>query len=295
MGSKQDGPIEAETAASRAENGISGGQEVSETASGRLSSRPTIKGKTKKKQVLHRGKEWRDESAKDADKEDNVLFPSADDDKNSSKRGEPARSSGFFGRFSSAVVSLPSSAINLAGSSSKQAVYGTVQSIKEASLFGLEMAQAATAAAISTEPQIPPAHKGKKKTLRTGRGRLRGSVHAVQAIPRLVPVERSLVTCCEDSIPKVSVSSGTYRVKTVQGVRCRVWYDQFRYQCGYCSESFCRDHLPESAIIRAYGHTFPSKLCKNCHYILMEKIDQQLVQWRIERVKDYLEDKLIVY
>ncbi|KAF1783125.1 Alpha/Beta hydrolase fold [Phytophthora cactorum] len=296
MGSKQDGHIEAETAASRAENGISGGQEVSETGEWQTLFPSNNKREDKEEagstssEVKTEVKSGEIESAKDADKEDNVLFPSADDDKNSSKRGEPARSSGFFGRFSSAVVSLPSSAINLAGSSSKQAVYGTVQSIKEASLFGLEMAQAATAAAISTEPQIPPAHKGKKNNTKNP------DEEDLEFCPcYLSPVERSLVTCCEDSIPKYLSPPELTESKQCKECDVEFGMTKFRYQCGYCSESFCRDHLPESAIIRAYGHTFPSKLCKNCHYILMEKIDQQLVQWRIERVKDYLEDKLIVY
>ncbi|KAG2825327.1 hypothetical protein PC116_g13246 [Phytophthora cactorum] len=302
MGSKQDGHKEAETAASRAENGISGGQEVSETGEWQTLFPSNNKREDKEEagstsgEVKPEVKSGENESAKDADKEDNVLFPSADDDKNSSKRGEPARSSGFFGRFSSAVVSLPSSAINLAGSSSKQAVYGTVQSIKEASLFGLEMAQAATAAAISTEPQIPPAHKGKKNnTKNADEEDLEVLSMLSKRFPDLSPVERSLVTCCEDSIPKYLSPPELTESKQCKECDVEFGMTKFRYQCGYCSESFCRDHLPESAIIRAYGHTFPSKLCKNCHYILMEKIDQQLVQWRIERVKDYLEDKLIVY
>ncbi|KAL8012002.1 putative FYVE zinc finger, fungal lipase-like domain, Zinc finger, FYVE/PHD-type [Plasmopara halstedii] len=194
---------------------------------------------------------------------------------------------GFFGRFSSAVISLPSSAISLAGSSSMQAVYGTVQSIKEASVYGLEMAQAATAAAIYVEPQALPMIKY-------------DSYEEIQSMlskrfPDLSPVERSLVTCCKDSVPKYVSPPEVTESKNCKECNIEFGMTKFRYLCGYCCESFCRDHLPESAIIRAYGHMTSSKLCKNCHYIITEKIDRQLVQWRIERVNDFFVDKLIPY
>ncbi|EGZ21349.1 hypothetical protein PHYSODRAFT_262836 [Phytophthora sojae] len=324
MGRKADEQKEAETAASGADKSTSGREEASETAE----SSPdwsTLFPSSKKGDDSEEVKEaegslateakidadnGEDEAntlfplAKDDKKGDNVLFTSVaageDKKKDSPKRGEPARSSGFFGRISSAALSLPSSAINLAGSSSKQAVYGTVQSIKEASLFGLEMAQAATAAAISSEPLLP-AHRGRRQS---NKGSTRDSDEEGDAevlsmlskrFPDLSPVERSLVTCCEDNIPKYLSPPEIIESKHCKECNVEFGMTKFRYQCGYCSESFCRDDLPESAIIRAYGHTTPSKLCKNCHYILMEKIDQQLVQWRIERVKDFLGDKLIVY
>ncbi|KAK1938247.1 Sn1-specific diacylglycerol lipase alpha [Phytophthora citrophthora] len=317
MGGKANEQNDAKIAASEAENAASGGEEASETG-GTNSDWQTLFPSSKKE---HTGKEAKEgdlstsseakstaksdeketktlfPSAKDTNKEEHVLFPSETTDEKKSERGGPARSSGFFGRISSAVVSLPSSAINLAGSSSKQAVYGTVQSIKEASLFGLEMAQAATAAAISAEPQIPPTHKGRKQSMRSSDEENDMEVLSMlsKRFPDLSPVERSLVTCCEDNIPKYLSPPELTESKHCKECNIEFGMTKFRYQCGYCSESFCRDHLPESAIIRAYGHTTPLKLCKNCHYILMEKIDQQLVQWRIERVKDYLGDKLIVY
>ncbi|KAL4115505.1 hypothetical protein PRIC2_013666 [Phytophthora ramorum] len=319
MGHMAEEQHETEISASGAENATSAGEEASETGDSSPdwqtlfpSSKKAKEGGDATDSVASEEKtlaETEDSEActlfpspKDEAKEDNVLFPSAaseNEKKDSHKRGEPARSSGFFGRISSAALSLPSSAINLAGSSSKQAVYGTVQSIKEASLFGLEMAQAATAAAISSEPQIPTAHRGRKHSAKSSDDE-NGSDSEVLSMlskrfPDLSPVERSLVTCCGDSIPKYLAPPELTESKNCKECDVEFGMTKFRYQCGYCSESFCRDHLPESAIIRAYGHTTPSKLCKNCHYILMEKIDQQLVQWRIERVKDYMGDKLILY
>ncbi|KAF4040737.1 FYVE zinc finger domain-containing protein [Phytophthora infestans] len=312
MGNKQDEQKEAESASSKTENATSGGEEASKTGewqtlfpSDKKEEENADESKEDAKSASTEVKKREDHvstasSAKEADEKDNVLFPPPDGEDSkrntSAKRSEPARSSGFFGRFSSAVVSLPSSAINLAGSSSKQAVYGTVQSIREASLFGLEMAQAATAAAISAEPQTLPTRKGHKngtKSLDEDDTEVLSMLS--KRFPDLSPVERSLVTCCQDSIPKYLSPPELTESKQCKECDVEFGMTKFRYQCGYCSESFCRDHLPESAIIRAYGHTTPSKLCKNCHYILMEKIDQQLVQWRIERVKDYLDDKLIVY
>ncbi|KAG1708863.1 hypothetical protein DVH05_022497 [Phytophthora capsici] len=307
MGSETDEQSDVKVAASEAENAAPKGEEASETGESSSDWQTLFPssngGKEAKEGGLSTSTDLKSTAVSDekeafsAKEEEHVLFPSeAKDDKNP-KRGEPSRSSGFFGRISSAVVSLPSSAINLAGSSSKQAVYGTVQSIKEASLFGLEMAQAATVAAISAEPQIPPAHKGRKHSTRSSDEESDMEVLSMlsKRFPDLSPVERSLVTCCEDNIPKYLSPPELTESKNCKECNVEFGMTKFRYQCGYCSDSFCRDHLPESAIIRAYGHTTPSKLCKNCHYILMEKIDQQLVQWRIERVMDYLGDKLIVY
>jgi len=320
MGHKPDEHKDVEAVVSGAENATTGGKEASDTGDsspGWQSLFPSgKKGETGEEKATGDGDDTATElkreaegeegeartlfpSAEAAAKEDHVLFPSAaseDSKKDSPKRGEPSRSSGFFGRISSAALSLPSSAINMAGSSSKQAVYGAVQSVKEASLFGLEMAQAATAAAISSEPQLP-VHRSRKHSTKSSDGESDSEVLSMlsKRFPDLSPVERSLVTCCEDSIPKYLSPPELTESKHCKECNVEFGMTKFRYQCGYCSESFCRDDLPESAVLRAYGHTTPSKLCKNCHFILMEKIDQQLVQWRIERVKDYLEDKLIVY
>lgn len=210
--------------------------------------------------------------------------------KGDGKYNEAARSVGFFGKFSSAVVSLPSSAINVAGSSSMQAIYGTVHSIREASIYGLEMVQAATVAAICVEPQALPMPKHESTSL---------DGEAVSMLskrfPDLSPVERSLVTCCKDRTLKFVCSPEVTESKRCKTCNIEFGMTKFRYLCGYCCESFCRDHVPESATIRAYGHTTPSKVCNNCHYILVEKVDQQLVQWRIERVIDFFDDKLIAY
>ncbi|CAI5709235.1 unnamed protein product [Peronospora farinosa] len=234
-----------------------------------------------------------DQSARNAENtRDDDLSSLTESDATTNVDGSSS-SSGFFERISSAALFLPSSAFNLAGSSSKQAVYGTVQSIKEASLFGFEMAQAATTAAISSEPQISLIHKGQKHVDVENDAKVLSMLS--KRFPDLSPYQRSMVTCCEGDIvnyvspPELTVS------KRCKECNIEFGMTKFRYQCGYCSESFCRTHLPESAIIRAYGCTAPSKVCMNCYSVLMEKIDQQLVQWRIERVKDYLSDKLILY
>lgn len=296
MGNKPEDKEKQAEAASGTEESSEAGENGAEWASlfpsGKKESEPPAEeGKEKEPPSEKQTEDSKDDastlfpSAKEAS-EDNVLFPSAEEKKDSSpKKG--GRSSGFFGRMSAAAFSLPST---------------TVQSIKEASLFGLEMAQAATAAAITTDPQLPRPRRSRKHSMKgsdeeSATDSENGEVLSMlsKKFPDLSPVERSLVTCCEDSIPKYLAPP-----ELTEGKHCKVCnvefgITKFRYQCGYCSESFCRDDLPEAAIIRAYGHTTPSKLCTNCHFILMEKIDQQLVQWRIERVHDFMQDKLILY
>ncbi|TMW57119.1 hypothetical protein Poli38472_003044 [Pythium oligandrum] len=229
-------------------------------------------------------------------KEDNVLFPS---DPSAKANAEPK--TGFFGKVSAAAFSLPSSVINLAGTSSKQAVMGTVQSIKEVSMYALEHAQAATAAAISSEPQLPATQRQAKTTLSGALDAKSGEdPYAVLSMlskrfPDLSPVDRSLVTCCVDDIPAHLNPPEAGNSKHCKACGHEFGMTKFRYQCGYCAESFCRDDLPYSEVIRAYGQTAPTKICTNCHYVLTEKVDQQLIQWRSERVDDFLSEKLIPY
>ncbi|POM79915.1 Hypothetical protein PHPALM_2313, partial [Phytophthora palmivora] len=240
MGSKADEQKEVEAEVSEAENATSGREEAAVTGdtnpewqtlfpSGKKDGEATDEAgsKTEVENTLF-------PSTESGEKKDNVLFPSAEDTEvKESKRGEPARSSGFFGRISSAVVSLPSSAINLAGSSSKQAVYGTVQSIKEASLFGLEMAQAATAAAISAEPQIPSAYRGRKHSTKSSDEESDSEVLSMlsKRFPDLSPVERSLVTCCEGSIPKFMSPPELTESKYCKECSIEFGMTKFRYQC----------------------------------------------------------------
>ncbi|GLD96399.1 hypothetical protein PINS_up005082 [Pythium insidiosum] len=249
--------------------------------------------------------------------EDKVLFPTAepksdsksqDDDKilfpppegKDAIKTPPSSKSGFFGKVSAAALSLPTSVINLASASSKQAVLGTVQTVKEVSLYALEHAQAATAAAISAEPQLPT-QKMPKTTLSAALDAAgQEDPYAMLSMlskrfPDLSPVDRSLVACCANDVatfikpPEVVIS------KTCKACGQEFGLTKFRYQCGYCSESFCRDDLPHSRILRCYGQTVPAKLCEACHLIVTEKVDQQLTQWRCERVNDFLEDGLIPY
>uniref|UniRef100_A0AAV1V740 Uncharacterized protein n=1 Tax=Peronospora matthiolae TaxID=2874970 RepID=A0AAV1V740_9STRA len=160
--------------------------------------------------------------------EDIVLDASMEENK-TNESSEISSSWNFFGRISSAALSLPSSAINLAGSSSKQAVYGTVQSIKEASLCGLEMAQAATAAAISSEPVILPQAK-QKRSDDTDVLNEESNVEVLSMLskrfPDLSPFHRSLVTCCKDGIVNFVSPPELTESKVLQGMQYRVRYDQ---------------------------------------------------------------------
>lgn len=231
----------------------------------------------------------------DGKKETDVLFPTLPSSK-AETQAPPATS--LFGKMTAAAFSLPSSVINMAGSSSKSAVYGTVQSIKEVSLFALESAQAATTAAITTEPVLPPGqrrHSGGTGDAGDGDKSFEMLSMLSKKFPDLTPVDRSLVNCCIGDIPMFLAPPEPTTTKECKVCAQEFGMTKYRYQCGYCSESFCRDDLPRSIIIRAYGHTLPSKVCENCHYILTEKIDQQLTQWRVERVKDFLDDKLVLY
>lgn len=235
-------------------------------------------------------------SAKD---DENALFPSPQRRQKSPKRQESDKSTGFFGKISAAAFSLPSSVINMAGESSKQAVVGTVQSIKEVSLYGLEMAQAATVAAITAEPEIPNQRRSGAESSASKRGPDDGPREVLSMLskrfPDLGPVERSLVSCCLNDAPRYLSPPEPTNLKHCKECGAEFGMTKFRYQCGYCSESFCRDHLAHSDVIRAFGQSVPAKLCANCHYIVTEKIDQQLVQWRCERVNDFLRDVLILY
>ncbi|CAI5730138.1 unnamed protein product [Hyaloperonospora brassicae] len=238
------------------------------------------------------------EQSKDDDLRKEIALDASTDEKAQTESPGTSSSWSFFDRISSAALSLPSSAMNLAGSSSKQAVYGTVQSIKEASLCGFEMAQAATVAAMSSEPLILPQDNTKRRhddAVLDGESNVEVLSMLSKRFPDLSPFHRSLVTCCKDDIVSSVAPPELTESKVCKECNVEFGMTKFRYQCGYCAESFCRDDLPEVAIIRAYGHTTPSKLCQNCHFILMEKVDQQLVQWRIERVNDFLGDKLILY
>lgn len=233
-----------------------------------------------------------------------VLFPSQTDQPKKTESPKQAEG-GFFSKMSAAALALPSSVINLAGESSKQAVFGTVQSIKEASMYALDHAQAATTAAISSEPQLPahrvPLRRASKAAgddaMRTTEG---GDPYAVLSMlskrfPDLSPIDRSLVACCSNDSAAYLAPPEPTSSKECKACKQEFGLTKFRYQCGYCSESFCREDLPHSEVIRAFGQSVPSKLCTNCHYIVMEKADQQFIQWRNERVKDFMADKLIPY
>lgn len=233
-----------------------------------------------------------------AAKEAEELFPSAKVPgrrQKSPTKKETDKSAGFFGKISAAAMSLPSSVINLAGESSKQAVVGTVQSIKEVSLYGYEIAQAATVAAITADPQNP----NQTRALGSTQGEDNETSEVLSMLskrfPDLGPFERSLVTCCANDAPRYLSPPEPTNLKTCKQCGAEFGMTKFRYQCGYCSESYCRDDLPHSDVIRAFGQSVPSKLCANCHFILKEKIEQQLVQWRGERVHDFLRDLLILY
>lgn len=240
--------------------------------------------------------------AKTSEADAKVLFPALEKDTKSppgKKKGEDKV--GFFGKVSAAALSFPGSVINLAGSSSKQAVMGTVQSIKEVSLYALEHAQAATVAAIASEPQLPSGHTPSKTTLgqaldaKSGEDPYAVLTMLSKRFPDLSPVDRSLVSCCADDSPMHLTPPEPTISKKCKACDQEFGLTKFRYQCGYCSESYCRDDLPFSEILRAYGQTSPSRICKNCHFILLQKIDQQFTQWRNERVDDFLHDNLEPY
>lgn len=236
--------------------------------------------------------------------EENVLFPSLPAQPSPPKK-EEEKTGGFFSKMSAAAFALPSSVINLAGESSKHAVLGTVQSIKEVSLYALDHAQAATSAAISAEPQLPPHRIPPRRPSSSARG---GAAVAEDAanpfevlsmlskrFPDLSPVDRALVTCCRGDIEAHLAPPEQTISKQCKSCGQEFGMTKFRYQCGYCNESFCREDLPYSEILRAFGQSSPSKLCTNCHYIVKEKMDQQFTQWRNERVRDFMDDKLVLY
>ncbi|GAB9464919.1 hypothetical protein Gpo141_00002341 [Globisporangium polare] len=247
------------------------------------------------------------DSSMKAKKDDKVLFPSLPspskkDAPPPKKEEEKPSGGGFFSKMSAAAFSLPSSMINMTAESSKQAVFGTVQSIKEASLYALDHAQAATSAAISSEPQLP-AHRipPRRPTLNGESNAMDGSnpfevlSMLSKRFPDLSPIDRTLVTCCSDDIASHLAPPEPTISKQCKACKQEFGMTKFRYQCGYCIESFCREDLPYSETLRAFGQSTPSKLCMNCHYIVGEKVDQQFIQWRNERVKDFLADKLIMY
>lgn len=243
-------------------------------------------------------------------KDNKVLFPSLPSPVNQHKKNEPlpkkaeekTSGGGFFSKMSAAAFSLPSSVINMTAESSKQAVFGAVQSVKEASLYALDHAQAATSAVISSEPQLPAHRIPPRRSTRGGDPDATDGSNPFEVLsmlskrfPDLPPIDRTLVTCCSDDIASYLAPPEPTISKQCKVCKQEFGMTKFRYQCGYCNESFCREDLPYSETLRAFGQSTPSKLCMNCHYIVGEKMDQQFIQWRNERVKDFLADKLILY
>lgn len=231
--------------------------------------------------------------------DDKVLFPSLPGQ--AKPAPVAAKSGGFFSKMSAAALSLPTSVMSLASESSIHAVYGTVQSIKEVSLYALDHAQAATTAAISSEPQLP-AHRAPRRPTRPSDAATSDATQPFEVLsmlskrfPDLSPIDRSLVTCCRDDIDAHLAPPEQTIAKQCKACGQEFGLTKFRYQCGYCNESFCREDLPHAEVLRAFGQTTPSKLCTTCHYVVMEKMDQQLIQWRNERVRDFMADKLILY
>ncbi|DAZ96471.1 TPA: hypothetical protein N0F65_008338 [Lagenidium giganteum] len=213
--------------------------------------------------------------------------------KSQEKLEQKLEQSSFLGKVSAAALAIPSSMISLAGSSSKQAVMGTVQSLKEASLYALDSAQAATVAAISSEPVLPARTPPRSQT--EGEDPFSMLSMLSKRFPDLTPVERLLVTCCVDEVPKFLSPPEPTNGKKCKSCGQEFGLTKFKYQCGYCSDSFCRDHLPHTEILRAFGQTTPSKVCESCYWVISQKVDQQQIQWRCERVDDFLHDKLILY
>lgn len=181
---------------------------------------------------------------------------------------------------SSNVVSYTAStcvsAVSLAANTSKNAVVLTAQSLGEASLYAFDTAHESAQAVFFAEPAFD---------------------HSSAPSSHLSPFDRSLVTVCPRKDEAKHLDAPVLMTLIPHCRQCSAEFGLtcFRYPCGYCSESFCRDHIGETKIIRIFNKSTPSRVCPACFELLKRAEERDGDEWRHQRVLDFLDGKLIRY
>ncbi|OQR91987.1 hypothetical protein ACHHYP_04166, partial [Achlya hypogyna] len=200
--------------------------------------------------------------------------------------------SGYLSRLSSAALNVSKSAVDFAASKSVGAVLTAALSVHEVSAYAYDTAHAAAVSALGTDAadQRPP--KSKKRASDA----MAAESAPARRFPDLTPMEKSMVSCCADlgehpldTAPEPTPRPTCTQCDAVFGIA------KYRYFCGYCAKSFCRDHLPATERLYAIGGSAPVKICADCVDLLVQKIDSQQRNWRVERVRDYLAGHLTPY
>ncbi|CAK4682569.1 unnamed protein product [Aphanomyces euteiches] len=176
----------------------------------------------------------------------------------------PAPSSGYLSIFSSAL-----------------------HAVQEVSAYAYDTAHMATVSAFDTVP-VAVNHKSHSSP------QYNSSSNESRRFPDLSPYEKQLISCC--AIP-ARPDEAPEPIESPMCKVCQVPFSmvKYRYNCGYCAEAFCRDHLPATNRLYAYGGNKLSKICATCNDLIKQKIDCQQRNWRVERVKDFISSVLAPY
>ncbi|EQC26976.1 hypothetical protein SDRG_15191 [Saprolegnia diclina VS20] len=196
---------------------------------------------------------------------------------------------GYLSRFSSAALNVSKSAVDFAASKSVGAVLTAALSVHEVSAYAYDTAHAAAVSALAADTAAaPPRPKGPSAA--------RSPNASTRRFPDLTPMEKAMVSCCAD-LAVHPVASAPEPVLRPDCTQCKSPFgiSKYRYHCGYCGEAYCRDHLPATERLHAFGGASPVKICATCVDFLAQKIDVQQRNWRVERVRDYLDRTLAPY
>ncbi|RHY15386.1 hypothetical protein DYB36_005605 [Aphanomyces astaci] len=172
------------------------------------------------------------------------------------------------------------------GSSYMSLFSSALHAVQEVSAYAYDTAHMATVSVFDAAPSAPPPAASSRS----------GSSNSTRRFPDLSPAEKQLVSCCANS-PSAAPDNAPEPVESPTCTACHTAFGlaKYRYFCGYCANSFCRDHLPATARLHAYGGTKLSKICATCSSLLAQKIETQQRHWRVERVQDFFAGVLAPY
>ncbi|OQR89124.1 hypothetical protein ACHHYP_06462, partial [Achlya hypogyna] len=169
--------------------------------------------------------------------------------------------------------------VEAAAIKSMGAATSAIATMQEASVLALDTAQAIALSALAPDP----------------RRRVSPIIAAASGtIPDLAPTLRRMVSIGGEG------DNGAAAPPAVPSAKCAecdgaFGATRYRYHCGYCSGSFCREHLPEKHTLHTFGGTQPVRLCAKCAADLAARLQAQGRAWRVARVQDFLADQLRLY
>ncbi|RHY31400.1 hypothetical protein DYB32_003552 [Aphanomyces invadans] len=153
-----------------------------------------------------------------------------------------------------------------------------LNAVQEVSAYAYDTAHMATVSVFDATPTTLVPHSTTHPSS--------ASTNSTRRFPDLSPFEKQLVSCCA-STSSLAPDNAPEPVESPTCTACSTPFGlaKYRYFCGYCANSFCRDHLPSTARLHAYGGTKVSKICSTCSSLLHQKIETQQRHWRVERVQ----------